>query len=114
MASRQNSSGLSEKPKRPPAKTPESREKQMIALAFDVAEERLRNGTASAAEITHFLKLGTIREEMEREQLEHKNLLIRAQIESYETNKTIEELYRKALSAMKEYSGRAEDEDEFI
>ena len=46
-----------------PALTPESRENQMIALAIDLAEKQLQEGTASSQVITHFLKLGTTKAE---------------------------------------------------
>lgn len=42
-----------------PALTPEARENQMISLAMDLVEKRIREGTASSAETTHFLKLAT-------------------------------------------------------
>ena len=35
---------------------PEAREKQLISLAMDAAEEQLLNGTASSQVINHFLK----------------------------------------------------------
>ena len=45
--------------KRPPARTPEARENQMIMYAIDLAEQQLRDGTASSQVITHYLKLGS-------------------------------------------------------
>lgn len=50
-----------------PALTPEARENQLISLAVDLVEQRLLDGTASAQEVTHFLKLGSMREKLERE-----------------------------------------------
>ena len=41
-----------------PALTPEARENQLIALAVDLVEKRLIEGTASSKETTHLLKLG--------------------------------------------------------
>lgn len=55
-----SSSGSSKKMR--PALTPEARENQMISLAVDLAEQQLRDGTASSQVITHFLKLGTTRD----------------------------------------------------
>lgn len=57
-------------PKSRAALTPEAREKQLIALAIDVAEEQMRNGTASSQVISHFLKLGSTRAQIEKELLE--------------------------------------------
>lgn len=94
-----------------PALNPEARENQLVSLAVDLAEEQLRNGTASSQVITHYLKLGTTRERLEREKLEKENELLRAKTEAIESTHRIEELYENALSAMRKYSGR-EEEDE--
>ena len=98
--------------KRPPATTPESRENQMIALAMDVVEERLRNGTASSQETTHFLKLGSIKEKRELALLEQELELKKAKTEAIQSAKRVEELYSKALKAMKSYTGAEEGDDE--
>ena len=98
--------------KRPPATTPESRENQMIALAMDVVEERLRNGTASSQETTHFLKLGSIKERKELALLEQELELKKAKTEAIQSAKRVEELYSKALKAMKSYTGAEEGDDE--
>lgn len=96
----------SAKPKRPPATTPEARENQMIALAMDTVEERLRNGTATSQEVTHFLKLGTSREKLEQERLKRENELLAAKAEQLASQKKIEELYAEALGAMRSYQGQ--------
>lgn len=98
--------------KRPPATTPESRENQMIALAMDVVEERLRNGTASSQETTHFLKLGSIKEKRELALLEQELELKKAKTEAIQSAKRVEELYSKALKAMKSYTGAEGGDDE--
>lgn len=86
-----------------PALSPEAREKQMIALAVDCAEEQLRNGTASAQVITHYLKLGTMKEQYENEKLKKELDLLTAKTEALQSQKRVEELYANALSAMKSY-----------
>lgn len=99
--------------KRPPAKTPEARENQIIALAMDLVEERILKGTASSQETTHFLKLGSTKEKIEKEILEKKKELITAQTESLQSQKRVEELYADAMKAFRSYSGqeRIDDED---
>lgn len=97
-------------PKRPPAATPEGRENQMIALAIDLAERQIREGTASSQVITHFLKLATSRERLEQEKLARENELLQAKSESMSSGKHVEELYEKALNAMRTYSGQGEPE----
>lgn len=101
----------SETPKRPPAKTPEARENQMIGLAVDLAERQLREGTASSQVISHYLKLGTTKAQLEKEKLIHENELLQAKTESIQSAKQIEELYSNAISAMRTYSGYGTDED---
>ena len=74
-----------------PALTPEARENQMIALAVDLAEKQLLEGTASSQVITHYLKLGTTKEKLEREILEKQKALIEAKTENLQSAKRIEE-----------------------
>ena len=98
----------------PKASTPEARESQLIALAVDLAEQQLINGTASSQVITHYLKLGTQKERIEREILERQKELITAKTEALKSQKRVEELYANALAAMKSYSGLSEDNDEDV
>lgn len=96
-----------------PALTPEARENQMIYLAENLAEQQLRDGTASSQVITHYLKLGSTREKLERERLEEENKLLRAKTKALEDQKELKELYADALKAMRRYSGEGEvDEDD--
>ena len=99
------------KQKRRPALTPDSREKQLISLAVDLAEEQLLNGTASSQVITHYLKLGSSKEKIEREILEKQNELISAKTENLQSAKRVEELYANALESMRKYSGTDDTEE---
>lgn len=111
MAKVKAASSSSSTRKRRPALTPEARENQMIALAVDLAEKQLMEGTASSQVITHFLKLGSSKAELEREKLAMENELIRAKTESIQSQKKMEEVYLNALNAMKRYSGHGDDDD---
>lgn len=93
-----------------PAMTPEARENQLIALAVDLVEERLLNGTASSQETTHFLKLGSMKNRLEMEKLEEENRLLRAKTASLESAKRSEELFAEAIKAMRNYGGKGEDQ----
>jgi hypothetical protein len=88
-----------------PATTPEGRENQLVSAATDLAEQQIREGTASSQVITHFLKLGSTRERLEQQRLEHENELTRVKIEAIESQKRVEELYLEALQAMRTYAG---------
>lgn len=91
----------------------EARENQLISLAVDLAEKQLAEGTASSQVITHYLKLGSTRERLEKERLEHENALIRAKIEAVQSSKRIEELYADAMRAFSTYRGLESDEEYF-
>ena len=107
-------SGSSESSRRMrPALTPEARENQLISLAVDLAEQQLREGTASSQVITHYLKLGSTRERLERERLEEENKLLRAKTENLQSMKHIEELYTDAIRAMRDYSGQGDPDEEY-
>lgn len=99
-------------PMKRPALSPEARENQLIAYAVDLAEKQLREGTASSQVITHYLKLGSSKERLEREKLERENELLRAKAENLQSAQRSEEIYMKALQAMRSYSGQADDEEE--
>lgn len=101
-----------DEPRRRPATTPEARENEMVSLATDLAEEQIRNGTASSQVISHFLKLGSTREQLEQQRLKHENELTRVKIEAIESQKRVEELYMEALDAMRSYSGNLPAPDE--
>lgn len=89
----------------------EAKENQLISLAIDLAEERLRNGTASSSEVVHFLRLGTTKTLLEKEKLEEENKLLRAKTETLEAAKNMENMYKEAIEAMKLYSGNTEEYD---
>lgn len=85
-------------------------------MAVDLAEKQLQEGTASAQVISHFLKLGSSREQLEQERLAQENKLLQAKIEAMASQARMEELYAKAIDAMRAYGGQAplempDDED---
>ena len=103
-----------EKPRRRPAATPEARESQMVSLAINLAERQMVEGTASAQVITHFLKLGTEREKLERERLRQEIILGQAKTDQIASAERVEKLYSRALQAMRQYQGQeVDDEDEY-
>ena len=91
------------------ASTPEGRENEMIMLAYQEVERRIRDHTATSQELCHFLKMGSEKERLEREKLEVEMELQRVRADSIESGKHMEELYNNAIAAMKLYSGVEED-----
>lgn len=94
-----------------PALSPDAREKQLISLAIDLAEQQLKDGTASSQVITHFLKMGSEREKLERERLEEENKKLRAQTQAIEAEGRAEEQYKKVIAAMMKYQGYQDEEE---
>lgn len=92
-----------------PGLTPEARENQLISLAVDLAERQLIEGTASSQVITHYLKLGSTKEKIEKEILERQKELLEAKTQALQSAQRVEELYENALDAMRLYSGRKND-----
>lgn len=105
-----------ESPVRRPATTNEGREHQLVAMAMDYAEQQMLEGKASSQVVSHFLKLGTEREALERQRLQQENELLKAKVEALASAKRVEALYADALSAMRTYSGQepADDDDQDV
>lgn len=91
--------------RRKPATSPEAREQEISSMAYDLAEEQIECGTASSQVITHFLKAGSTREQLEQERIAHENELLQVKREAIEGQQRVEELYTQALDAMRAYSG---------
>ena len=94
-----------------PAISPEARENQMISLAMDLAEQQLRDGTASSQLITEFVKRGSTKARLEKEILKEQKEFMAAKTESIQSAKRVEELYANALNAMRRYSGQGEEDE---
>lgn len=101
-----------DRPQSRPATSPQDRENQLVALATDLAEEQMREGTASAQVISHYLKLGSTREQLEQERLRYETKLLEARTQQISDAARMEELYANAINAMKTYQGQ-EVPDEF-
>lgn len=98
--------------KRRPAQTVEARENQLIALAVDLAEKQLLEGTASSQVITHYLKLGSTKERLEKQILEEQVDLLKAKTEALQSAKRAEELFADAMKAFAVYRGGSGSDDE--
>lgn len=103
--SRRKREPLENRSRRPPATTPEDRESQISSLAFDLVEQRLRDGTASSQETVWALKMGSIRERAELAKLKAEGELIETKRALMDAQKANEGLYAEAISAFRTYSG---------
>lgn len=100
------------KKRRPPARSLEAREDQLINLAVDLAEEQLRAGTASTQVIVHYLKLATTREQLEKEKIIHENALLKAKTDSIDNTAKGGEFYERVIKALKTYKGIDDDSED--
>lgn len=105
MAARRVPKPLPEDSVKPPATTPEARENQLISLAYDLAEQQLRDGTASAQVLAQLLRSGSTRDALEKAKMDHEVELLKVKGEMLESAKHVEELYGQALNAMRAYGG---------
>lgn len=94
-----------------PAMSPESREKQLIALAYDATEKRIKSGKASSQELIHFLRMGSSKERLELEVQEIRKELMEAKTEAIKSQQRQEELLEKAIEAFTSYRYNGGDED---
>lgn len=94
-----------------PARNPEARENQLINLAMNAAEEKLRNGTATSQIIVTLLKLGTTRAQLELEKIKNDIKVGNAKAQQIEKQETSIELYAEALKAFKSYQGTPMEDD---
>lgn len=98
-----------------PGSTIEQRENQIIRLAYDLVEERIRKKTATSQEVTQFIKMGSSLAQLEKTKLEKENELLIAKTEALQSQRRIEALYADAMRAFRTYSGQEElvdDEDD--
>lgn len=108
---RQKAVSSNTRPALRPATTPEARENQMIALAMDLVEQRLRDGTASSQETTHFLKAASQKAKLELEKLKLENELTAAKTKALANAEEIKVLYEDAIKAMRRYAGHNDEEE---
>lgn len=94
-----------------PALTPEARENQLIAAAYDLAEKQIMEGTASSQVLTHFLKQGTVKAQIELEKLRRETELIKAKEEALQSAKQTQVLLEDAMKAFRMYNGYNTEEE---
>ena len=97
--------------KSPPVTSDEAREQQLVALAYDLVEQRLRDGTASAQETVHFLKIGSSKEKLERQIKEEEKKLVVAKTSALEAERDLKVLTEEAIKAIKAYNGQSEEDE---
>lgn len=95
----------------PPTFTDEARRNQLINLAYDLAEQRLRDGTATSQEVTTFLRMGQERTSLELEIMRAERDLAVAKAEAIRKESENQDLMREAIRAMSIYNGEMPEEE---
>lgn len=90
----------------PPATTIEGRNDQLIVAAFNLVERRIHEGSASAQETVHFLRMGSTKDRLEQEKLRRENLVLESRVKEMEARTSGDELLTRALAAFRGYSGQ--------
>lgn len=107
-----NNSTGDDKPRRPPATSPQARENQIASLAYDLSEKRMKGNTASAQEIVYWLKVGSTTEKLLKDKILLEQELLKARVENMSNTSRLESLTEDALRAFKTYAG-GDDEDDY-
>lgn len=89
--------------------TAAARERRLVGLAYDEAERRLKDGSASSEMICHFLRVGSSKEYLDQQLMAGKIELQQAKTEMYKAQQKSEEMFAKAILAIKSYQGDDED-----
>lgn len=92
-----------------PATTPEQRENEIAAKAYDLAERQIEDGSAAAQVITHFLKAKSQRGKLEEDLIQMQIQLGDAKKEQIASAQRVEDLMNKALEAFRTYSPTQEN-----
>lgn len=96
------------------ARTDKSRTRRLVNLATDLVEERMRTGKATAAEIIHYLRLGSESSKLEEDLLRERTKMVKAKTKAIQTGEHIEALYADAKNAMTRYNyNHPEEDDDF-
>jgi len=107
-----NGKGLTNSREFAPAMSSETRESQLSSLAYDLVEQRMRDGTATSQETCYFLKLANPNQKLERVKKEKEIELLDAKIGQIQAARKMDEVYMEAINAFKLYEGSQDDGEE--
>lgn len=96
----------------PSARYEEEAEKRAVGLAMKRAIEQMEDGTASSQIITHFLKLGSLKEQAELRKIEYEIELLQAKKKSIESDEERDKKYEEVIKAITSYTGKDSEWEE--
>lgn len=92
--------------KRPaPATNSENRLRQVGSEALDAIEQRILSGKATGAELIFAAQFLDPTRELKKEKLSKENQLLQTKSQAIEAEQRSDEMYEKAIEAMRHYSG---------
>ena len=92
-----------------PARTEEEEEKRACGYAMDLAIKWMREGTAPAQVVTHFLKIGSLREQAELEKTRREIELLKAKKKAIESAEEQDKKYQEVIKAISSYAGKDQE-----
>lgn len=113
MAVTRRPAGTKDKPVRPPARTPKQIEDELISATYELARQQIADKSVSSQTMSHFLKMGSSREEAERKKLESENALLKARVDNLQSMVNSESLAAEAIAAFRAYAGAEQVVEEF-
>lgn len=90
---------------------PDQYTRRMQALAMEVSEQRLKDGSASSAEIVFWLKSTSRKEQLEIRNLEYQGELLKAKTEAIGSQQKSNEAYQRAMEAFAGYLPSQSDDN---
>lgn len=109
-----NASGTKKKSQPAPSMSPEAVENRLINKTYKAVEKRIDEGQATAAELIHFLRLGSTKEQLELEKLKKENELLKAKTGAIRSQEETKEMYENAIKAFNKYSGHQGYDEEDV
>lgn len=96
----------------PAARSEEELEKRAVGLATKLAIQQMEEGTASSQIITHFLKIGSLKEQMELKKLEYDISLVKAKTDAIKSQEEQDKKYEEVIRAITSYTGKDDEWEE--
>lgn len=96
----------------PPALTIDGRFDQLVSMAVGLAEERLRDKSASNQLIAEIIRYGSQKERLTREKLVMETEMLKAKADVLRAQETSTKMFEEAMKAFRAYSPTPDEDEE--
>lgn len=100
-------------PRRRPGTTAKARESQLVNDAFSIAEQRIRDGTASDSLLIQVMKQGSMRSKLEERKLDGEVALLESKRRAIEAEKERGVDYKAVMNALRGYESEFDEDDDY-